>query len=50
MKYYKVPRFLKIQEIDEKDVKNKVENDWVEVDKGGIEIKTKNKKSEKNKE
>ena len=47
MKYYKVPRFLKIQEIDEKDVKNKVKNDWVEVDKRGVEIETKNKKSNK---
>ena len=44
MKYYKVPRFLKIQEIDDKDVKKKVESDWIEVDKNGKEIDKKQKK------
>jgi len=48
MKYYKVPRFLKIQEVDDKDVKKKVESDWVEVDKNGQEINQKQKKEKVN--
>tara|TARA_R110000824_G_scaffold177119_1_gene356391 strand:+ start:1874 stop:2017 length:144 start_codon:yes stop_codon:yes gene_type:complete len=43
MKYYKVPRFVKIQEIENKD-KNKVESDWVEVNKDGSELSSKNQK------
>ena len=32
-KYYKVPRFIKIQEVDESD--KRIEADWVEVNKDG---------------
>jgi hypothetical protein len=37
-KYYKVDRFLKVQKVDEAN-KDKVEADWVEVNKDGSPLK-----------
>jgi len=49
MKYYKVNRFLKIQEVDESN-KDRVESDWVEVNKDGSPLKAPSVKKESKKE
>ena len=36
-KYYRVPRFLKIQKIDDSN-KDRVDTDWIEVNADGSEI------------
>ena len=43
-KYYKVPRFLKLQYVDEKD--KRIESDWVEVNADGSSIEKKEVKKE----
>ena len=48
-KYYKVERFIKVQKI-EKDNEDRVESDWVEVNKDGSPLKKDNKKEEKKKD
>ena len=44
-KYYKVPRFIKIQCVDEED--SRIESDWAECDKDGNSLNAKSKKGEK---
>ena len=44
-KYYKVPRFLKVQKI-EKSNEDRVESDWVEVNEDGTELKKPKSKKE----
>ncbi len=44
-KYYKVPRFIKIQCVDEED--SRIESDWSECDKDGNSLKAKSNKGEK---
>jgi len=46
MRYFKVARFLKIQEVSEKDAKD-VPSDWVEVQKNGEPLEKKKVESKK---
>ena len=41
-KYYKVPRFIKIQCVDEED--GRIESDWIECDKDGNPLTAKSSK------
>jgi len=43
IRYYRVPRFLKIQVVESKDAEKRVEKDWVEVNKDGSPISQKKK-------
>ena len=44
-KYYKVPRFIKIQGVDEEDIR--IESDWTECDKDGNSLTAKPKTDKK---
>lgn len=44
-KFYKVDRFIKIQKVDESN-KDKVESDWVEVNKDGSPLEKSSPKKE----
>jgi len=46
-KYYRVPRFIKIQCVDEEDVR--IESDWAECDKNGNSLTAKPKANKKDK-
>ena len=46
MKYYRVPRFIKIQKVESSD-KDRVESDWVEVNADGSPLNAKSNKGEK---
>ena len=48
MKYYKVKRFVSIQEVQDKDLEN-VPSDWVEIQKNGEPLEKEKKQSKKTK-
>ena len=48
MKYYRVERFVKIQEVQDKDVES-VPSDWIEVQKNGEPLKQAKRETKKTK-
>ncbi len=46
MRYFKVARFLKLQEVSEKDLKD-IPSDWIEVQKNGEPLEEKKKSKSK---
>ena len=48
MKYYRVERFVSIQEVQDKDAEN-VPSDWIEIQKNGEPLEQEKKQSKKTK-